>query len=163
MQPRIARSLGIDIASPEATERVRALRPDNIWAIRTGPGGVLSGLYAMLMLSQSGKEALIDGSINALDPAREHLAGPGEPVAAIYKWTIFAPGRAAAAIPLMAEKLREPAYAAADLFGVGITAAGRRIMERLGFEPYRTTTDRTLFRYERRINRHNPQMSERQE
>ena len=153
MHPAIARALGVPIATLDVTERIRSGRADNIWSIWTRNGSMLSGLYAMVMLSREGLMAVESGDFLARDPDPAHLALPGAPVAAIYKWTIYAPGRAAAAIALMAERLRAPAYVAADLFGAGSTEAGRRIMEGLGFRVVRRGGDMPLYRYVRRANR----------
>lgn len=155
MHPNIARSLGIPIASQDVTEKIRRLRPDNIWSIWTGGGSLLSGLYAMVMLTSDGLKAVQQGNFKARDPSLSHLAGPNDPVAAIYKWTIFAPGRSVAGISLMAEKLREPPYVTADLFAAGTTEAGRRIMARLGFRQVGPHGAAPLYHYIRRANRPN--------
>lgn len=156
MHARIVERLGVPVADLAVSERIRALRPDNIWAIRTAaerwPAEGPSGLYAMIMLTEAGAAALLAGRFNAADPAPAHCAGPGAPVAAIYKWLIFAPGRAAAAIPEIAAILQQPAYARADILGSGSTLKGRRIMASLGFEVVRDGAA-PLYQYVRRSNR----------
>ena len=156
MQPRIGESLGMPIATHETTERIRVRHPDNIWAIHSRRPQRLIGLYAMVMLNAEGLRAVLGGSFDQREPDPAQTAGPEEPVAAIYQWTIFAPGRAVAAVPLMAEYLRRPAYARADLFGTGASAAGRRLMERIGFEPMpdqQGTRKLVVYRYVRHANR----------
>lgn len=153
MHPAIARALGIPIAPLAVTEVIRRVRPDNIWSIWTRNGSVLSGLYAMVMLSAEGLEAVHARAFAARDPDPAHLAAEEAPVAGIYKWTIYAPGRAAAAITLMAERLRRPGYATADLFGAGTTEAGRRIMTKLGFRVLHPGGAAPLYQYVRRPNR----------
>lgn len=147
--PTVAAALTQHVASIETCQYIRKRHLDNIWAIRDRRDDRLIGLYAMAMLSPEGHAALLHGDFDAPDPRLSHVAETGAPVSAIYKWGVYAPGMAAAAIPLIAERLTTPDYRDLDLYGTGTTEAGRRIMRSVGF--LEVTDPRTphLFRYER--------------
>ena len=151
--PRIAVSLSQHIATLETCQSIRRRHLDNVWSISDRRGGRLLGLYAMAMLSEAGHAALLAGRFDAHDPRLAHVAATGERVAAIYKWGVYAPGIAAAAIPLVAERLLTPDYRHLDLFGNGVTPEGRRIMTSLGFRPVETPGGARLYRYARLANR----------
>lgn len=147
--PRIAEAFRQHIATLETCENIRRRHHDNIWSIRDLRSGAFVGLYAMAMLSQTGQQALLIGEFDAPDPRLSHVAATGDPVAAIYKWGVFAPGVAAAAIPLIAERLNSPDYRDLDLYGNGSTDAGRRIMRSVGFRRVADPRTPFLFQYER--------------
>lgn len=131
-------------------ERMRVFRDDQIWSVRIGREAQLAGFYSMVMLSAKGEQALLDNQFDPQDPDMAHVAEPGSAVAAIYKWMVFAPGRAAASILVIASKLREPAYRTADLYATGSTLAGRRVMTNLGFQEISQRPGGPLFRYKRK-------------
>ncbi|NNU81441.1 hypothetical protein HMH01_13445 [Halovulum dunhuangense] len=147
--PQVAASFMQQVASLATCQDIRRRHHDNIWAIRHRRDGALIGLYAMVMLSPEGHAALLIGDFDAPDPRLSHVAATGDPVAAIYHWGVYAPGIAAAAIPLMAERLSSPDYRHLDLYGNGSTPAGRRIMKSLGFHRVEDPRTPQLFKYER--------------
>lgn len=147
--PRIAASFMQHMASLDTCQSIRRRHHDNIWAIIDTRENRLAGLYAMAMLSPDGRAAVEQGSFEAHDPRLSHVAATGEKVAAIYKWGVFAPGIAAAAIPLIAERLLTPDYRDLDLYGNGSTPSGRRIMESVGFRRVQNPRTPRLYKYER--------------
>ncbi len=147
--PRIAAAFMQHMATLETCENIRRRHHDNIWSIHDRRNNHLVGLYAMAMLSPAGHAALDSGTFDAPDPRLSHVAATGDPVAAIYKWGVFAPGIAVAAIPLIAERLNGPDYRDLDLYGNGSTEAGQRIMQSVGFRRVEDPRTPLLFRYER--------------
>lgn len=147
--PRIAAAFKQHMATLDTCENIRKRHHDNIWAIRDARQGSLIGLYAMAMLSEEGHRALRCGEFDAPDPRLSHVAGTGDNVSAIYKWGVFAPGLAVAAIPLMAERLNGPDYRDLDLYGNASTAAGERIMTSVGFRRVNDPRTPMLFKYQR--------------
>lgn len=147
--PRIAASFMQHIASLETCQNIRRRHHDNIWSIVDRRDGALIGLYAMAMLSPEGHRALLVGEFDGPDPRLSHVAATGDEVSAIYKWGVFAPGIAVAAIPLIAERLNTPDYRDLDLYGNGSTIAGRRIMQSVGFRASEDPRTPLLFKYER--------------
>lgn len=149
----ILKSVGQGIASIEVAERVRQRRPDNLWSVFVASHNHVVGLYALVMLNQVGLSALLRGEFSATDPDDNHLARVGEKIAAIYQWALYAPGVAAACVPLVAKRLQAPEYRHADLFGVGVTKQGRRLMEAVGFSPIDSSVRPPLYCYRRIANR----------
>ncbi len=141
------------MATLDTCQSILRRHNDNIWAIIDRREDRLIGLYAMAMLSPEGHAALLAGNFEAHDPRLSHVAALGEKVAGIYKWGVFAPGIAAAAIPLISERLRTPDYRNLDLFGNGSTPRGRKIMESVGFQKVANPRTPRLYRYERLANR----------
>ncbi|MEM9429694.1 MAG: hypothetical protein AAGA32_09375 [Pseudomonadota bacterium] len=126
---------------------------DNIWSIFDTKTTTLRGFYAMLMLSSSGLTALLNGRFLATMPDAAHTASTGDPIAGIYKWGVFAPGRAAGAIPQVAVMLRAERFARANLYGTAATPAGERIMRSLGFGYRADPKTPDLLEYVRMANR----------
>ncbi|MEM8787669.1 MAG: hypothetical protein AAGE76_05370 [Pseudomonadota bacterium] len=147
--PRIAVSLAQHIATLNTCQNIRRRHRDNIWSIFDRRDGRQIGLYAMAMLTRDGHAAVLDGTFEANDPRLSHVAATGEPVSAIYKWGVYAPKTAVAAIPLIAEQLLTPDYRDVDLYGNGSTAAGRRIMVSVGFVKAGAPRTPLLYKYER--------------
>jgi len=147
--PRVAASLAQHIAKIETCECIRRQHADNFWSIRDNRTGSLTGIYAMVMLTEAGRVALLEGRFQADDPQLRHVAVTGSAVSAIYKWAVFAPGGAAAAIALIAERLKSSDYVDVDLFGTGATDQGRRIMRALGFRNVQQAASPLLFTYRR--------------
>jgi len=147
--PQIAASFQQHMATLETCENIRTRHRDNIWSIFDNRSGDLIGLYAMALLTPTGQSALLQGKFDAPDPRLSHVAGNSDEVAAIYKWGVYAPGPAAAAIPLIAERLNSPDYRYLNLYGNGSTEAGRRIMRSVGFRRVEDPRTPFLFEYER--------------
>ncbi len=147
--PQFAASLTQHIAPLKICEYIRKQHQDNMWSIWDRRDGVLIGMYAMAMLTPEGHSALLRGEFDAPDPRLSHVAATGEPVSAIYKWGVYAPNFAAAAIPLIAERLTTPDYRDLDLYGRGSTSSGRKIMKSLGFFEITDPRAPLLYKYER--------------
>ncbi len=129
-------------AAGPAVERVWRHNPESIWAFRRGERIV--GAYAMLFLNAAGHRRLRAGAFDGANPTLAQLAGPGEPVAAIYKWAVVAPGLAAAGIRIVSRHLSAPPYAAADLYARATTESATRLMLNLGFRPIVETDPKLL-------------------
>lgn len=151
--PKITAAFMQHMASLETCEHIRRRHHDNMWSIRDQRDGKLIGLYAMAMLTPTGHRALTNGEFDAPDPKLTHVAATGDPLSAIYKWGVYAPGPAVAAVPMIADLLAGPDYRHLDLYGNGSTEAGRRIMQSLGFRPVSDPKTPLLHRYERVANR----------
>jgi len=141
------------MASLETCESIRRRHRDNIWSIRDIRTNALIGIYAMAMLTRAGHSALLAGEFEPQDPRLAHVAETGEKVSAIYKWGVYAPGIASAAIPLISRRLNMAPYEDINLYGNGSTAAGRRIMTSVGFRKLETSSAPNLYLYERLGNR----------
>jgi hypothetical protein len=98
--------------------------------------GNLVGIYALLFLNELGLSALVNGSLTVQNPPFDFLAPTTRQPAAIYTSFVACPGRAAAGIGTVAAKLRQPRFAAANIFARPASEGGRRIMEGVGFVPF---------------------------
>lgn len=135
--PRLLEAAGRVIgrlAEPETVIRVADRNPDAIWLFvrrgRSRPEGFMSAL----LLNESGRSALFDGSLNLLDPLDEYLVSQHERPAAIYVWASFTPGVLAAGINRVMDRFDSPHYAGADVISTSFTIRGHRAMVRRGFE-----------------------------
>jgi hypothetical protein len=121
-------------AAEPVVRRVHRHNPDSIWAV-SGRQGPPIGVFAMLLLNRAGLAALHASEFNGADPLTEHLAAPGETVAAVYLWAIVTPGLAIEAFRVISLWLRLPKLHGADVYTRPTTQAGLRLSLRLGFEP----------------------------
>jgi len=126
------------LTGSEVITRVISHNPDCMWAIArrehynaASPSG--DGLIAFLMLNEAGLKALAAGVLNTADPDEKLLARQHEKPAGIYVWALFAPGRLAAGIPMVFEKISSPLYRDVDLFAKAVTPDGARFLQTLGF------------------------------
>ena len=92
------------------------------------------GLVTFLLLSEIGLRLLLSGTLEYGNPPADALAGPGETPAAIYVWSVLAPGPTSGALFALFERLNEPPFAGLDLYGRPVTPAGERLTKGLGFE-----------------------------
>ena len=126
------------IADVDTVQKVVSFNPDSLWAIarksrydwRTQKG---EGLIAFLMLNPRGHKALIEGTLDCLNPDLDLMTGQNEKPDAIYIWAIYAPGVLAAGVPLILEKVSTPLYAGANLYARAVTDAGHEFLETVGF------------------------------
>lgn len=151
--PKMDEALAHRLAPLKTCERIRLCNPDNMWAIFNQTTHSVIGLYANIMLSKHGHAALLKGQFRPNAPSANHTATHGEVTHAIYTWAVLAPGRAVVAIPMIAEKLKEPNYKNIDIYGNGMTTAGRNIMEALGFRRIKSPDQTVLYKYRRLANR----------
>ena len=133
----ISQLLGQHLDGPTAerktVERVIAKNSNSLMVMSNKDR--LKGIWAMLMLTPSGLEALLSGEFNGLDPLNDHLAQTVEVPAAIYVWMLVCPGVGAEGIRHVAEFLRQPMYRRANLYSRPSTDAGLAINLRRGFRP----------------------------
>jgi hypothetical protein len=119
----------------------------SILAVRTRHE--LVGCCALLLLNQSGIEALLDGSLSIAEPSQSHLVRAGETAAAIYIWALCTRRTAVAAIGNAMQWLRQPMYARADLYARPATPEGKKLMIRAGFQALLGPEANSLWVYRR--------------
>ena len=135
--PRLLEAAGKAIgrlAEPETVIRVGEKNPDAIWLFARRGRSRPEGFMSALLLNESGRSALFDGTLNLLDPQDEYLVSQHERPAAIYVWASFTPGVLAAGINRVMDRFDSPHYAAADVISTSFTIRGHRAMVRRGFE-----------------------------
>jgi hypothetical protein len=113
------------------------------------------GIWAMLMLTTIGLEALLLGEFDGLNPNPKAIAATADSPAAIYHWAVVAPGLASEGIRHVSQFLRQPPFRAANFYSRPNTEVGIRLNLALGFQAIRAGTP-GLFRYVRLINRTAP-------
>jgi predicted GNAT family N-acyltransferase len=128
------------LAANEIVHRVISHNPDSFWAIaRRGRYRsslpIAEGFVAYLMLNHAGLKGLLDGSLNAGNPALSMLAQQNEKPAGIYVWAVHAPGIIAGGMALAVEKISSKLYHDVDVYARATTAHGLRLMQTMGFEP----------------------------
>lgn len=92
-----------------------------------------AAMIALLPLNDDGAAALIDGRFDGLAPSTRHVAQEDQPVAALYVWLIWTPGRMNSGLALIAEAARR--YPGVAVFTRPVNAASARILDRVGFRP----------------------------
>ena len=110
------------------------------------------GIWAMLMLTASGLEALLLGEFDGLNPNPKWVAVTGDSPAAIYHWAVVAPGLASEGIRHVSHFLRQPPFRSANFYSRPNTEVGIRLNLGLGFHAIQAGTP-GLFRYVRLVNR----------
>lgn len=131
--PRAADVIG-QLATPEVVQRVAAKNGDAVWTFSRAGKSEAAGFLSVLLLNEPGLAALLDGSLDLLDPPDAMLVAQSERPAAIYVWATFTPGRMALGIPTVFDHFTAPRYAQCDIYSTSNTLRGARSMERLGFE-----------------------------
>jgi predicted GNAT family N-acyltransferase len=144
------------LASVEVIQSVAKANPDSFWAIRReskNSGGTRepSGFVAFLMLSESGREALLAGELNVADPSPDHLVGQHKRPHAIYVWALHAKGTLTPALALVMDKLQSPNYRAVDFIARAATDEGDKFLKVLGFTKQRATSGITFHHFKRRL------------
>lgn len=135
--PRLLEAAGKAIgrlAEPETVIRIAEKNADAIWLFSRRGRSRTEGFMSALLLNESGRSALFDGSLNLLDPQDEYLVSQHERPAAIYVWASFTPGILAAGIHRVMDRFDSPHYAEADVISTSFTLRGHRAMMRRGFE-----------------------------
>jgi predicted GNAT family N-acyltransferase len=131
------------LASSDVVHRVISQNPDTLWAIARRSRyrsslPIAEGFVAYLMLNDAGMKGLVDGSLDASDPAPSMLAKQNEKPAGIYVWCVYAPGIIAGGMPLTVEKISSKLYRDVDVYARAATAQGLRLMRTMGFKPRAT-------------------------
>jgi hypothetical protein len=147
----IHRNVSFAVAPPDVMRFAMAINRNNIVAFLRH--GEVVGVYAMLMLSVRGLEAVLVGDFDGHDPHGTHLATRLQQPAAIYQWLVVAPGLAAEGVTHVAAFLQHPYYRNANLYMRSFSEAGARISTALGFRPVEGATLKGLYRYVRLSNR----------
>jgi predicted GNAT family N-acyltransferase len=93
-------------------------------------------MIALLPLNDAGAAALVDGRFDGMAPALAQIAAPANPVAAVYVWLIWAPGRMNSGLALIAEAARR--HPGVDVFTRPAHPQSARILDRVGFRPARS-------------------------
>lgn len=135
--PRLLEAAGKIIgrlAEPETVIRVAEKNADAVWLFTRRGRSRPEGFMSALLLNEAGRSALLDGSLNLLDPQNEYLVSQHERPAAIYVWASFTPGVLAAGINRVMDRFDSPHYAQADIISTSFTLRGHRAMVRRGFE-----------------------------
>src|SRR5262245_44021112 len=81
--PKAAAAMG-RLAAVDAVMRVAEANADSIWLVYREGEKIPSGFQATLLLNEAGGRALLDGSLDLLDPQAEYLARQMERPALIY-------------------------------------------------------------------------------
>jgi hypothetical protein len=129
------RLIGGDMATTETIARVHERTGAGLFIIRQH--GALTGLLAFLLLSESGRTALLKGSLDTLAPSPGHLVTDGEEAAGVYSWAIAAANHGAAQSLVRGhERMRHVAVPHLPFYLRPVTPQGRRLaVVRLGFKP----------------------------
>ncbi len=147
------RNIPGDLAGLEVVRKVISRNPNNILLFKRD--NKIVGLWSMLLLNPHGIEALLLDELRATDPAREYLSTAAEAPAAMYLWAIVAPGFASEGVRHVAQFLRQPLYAVANIFSRPTTDAGLRFHKGIGFRPIGSSHP-GFYRYVRLANRLQP-------
>jgi hypothetical protein len=89
--PKASAAIG-RLADAHAVMRVAATNADSIWLVSRGDDPAPGGFRATLLLNKGGRSALLDGSLDLLDPPSEFLARQMERPVLIYIWAAYLPG-----------------------------------------------------------------------
>ena len=130
-----AQLIGEGIVAAADLERVHRLTGESALFIAR-EDGEMTGVLAFVLLNVSGLRAVLTGAFNALAPAAEHVAGPGNPACAFYGWGVAATTKPSARRVIDgARAVMAGACGHLPKFARPTTEAGHRLMrERLGFE-----------------------------
>lgn len=128
------------VASAELVRKIVSHNPDNLWAIARrsrydAADPRPEGFFAFLMLNAEGLKRLADGTLDGANPDLSLLTAQSERPAGIYSWAMYARGGAAAALPLIMEKISSPLYQGVDIFGRCVTPQGAHFTESIGLVP----------------------------
>ncbi len=134
--PRLLEAAGKvigQLASIETVLRVAETNPDSIWVFSRKGRQRAEGFVSMLLLNAAGRIALLDGSLDLLDPQQEYLVAQHETPAVIYIWASYTPGLMAAGLKRVYDRFDSPHYAGADVISTSFTLRGHRAMMNRGF------------------------------
>lgn len=151
--PRLDVAFEHRLAPIKTAERIRLCNPDNMWSVFDSRTDKLIGLYAMILLTKSGLQALLDGTFRPNAPSAAHCATPGEQAVAIYKWGVLARGIAAGVFAHMSGILATDKYRSLDFYANGATKEGIRMMQVLGYVHVKGSAFPNLYQYKRLANR----------
>ena len=129
-----AQLIGEGIVTAHDLERVHRLSGEAALYVAR-EDGALTGVLAFVLLNAAGLQAVRADAFDALSPAAEHVAGPGEAACAFYGWGVAATTKPSARRVIDgARAIMAGAVGHLPKFARPTTEAGHRLMrERLGF------------------------------
>jgi hypothetical protein len=142
-------AIGASLADLEVVFAVFDRDSDAIWTFERR--GQLVGAISFLLLTPSGVDALLDGTLNPAMPQSEFLASPHVSPAGVYFWSLYSTPRGSAALGRIFAILQRPRFAKADLWAVPFTEGGRRFVTNWGFKSLLAVRS-NVYRYRRASN-----------
>jgi predicted GNAT family N-acyltransferase len=126
------------LTSAAVVQRVASHNPDCFWAIAhrdrfniNAPVG--EGYVALLPLTKQGLSQLLDGTLDRRNPPLSVICAQHEKPAGIYVWCVYAPGKLAAGVALVMQRLCGPQCGDVDLYSWSINSEAARFVEGMGF------------------------------
>lgn len=129
-----AELIGDGIVSADDLDRVQR-QTAGASVFITEEDGMLCGVLAFVLLNLDGYRAVTSGAFDAVAPAPEHLAGPGQQAYAFYGWGVAATTKTSARRVIDAARaVMGGTFGPLPKFARPTTEAGHRLMrERLSF------------------------------
>jgi predicted GNAT family N-acyltransferase len=125
------------LTSAEVVQRVASYNPDCFWAIAhrdrfnvNAPVG--EGYVAFLPLTKQGLSQLLDGTLDRRNPPLSVISAQHEKPAGIYVWHVYAPGKLAAGVPLIVQKMWNLQCQDVDIYSWSINSEAARFVEGMG-------------------------------
>ncbi len=125
------------LTGAEVVQRVTSYNPDCFWAIAHrdrfdihAPVG--EGYVSFLPLTKQGLSQLLDGTLNRRNPPLSVISAQHEKPAGIYVWHVYAPGKLAAAVPLLVQKMWSLHREDVDIYSWSINNEAARFVEGFG-------------------------------
>jgi predicted GNAT family N-acyltransferase len=133
----LARKAIPTLTSAEVVQRVASYNPDCFWAIAhrdrfniNAPVG--EGYVSFLPLTKQGLSQLLDGTLDRRNPPLSVISAQHEKPAGIYVWHVYAPGKLAAGVPLIVQKMWSPQCHDVDIYSWSINSEAARFVEGMG-------------------------------
>jgi len=133
----LARKTIPTLTSAEVVQRVASYNPDCFWAIAhrdrfnvNAPVG--EGYVAFLPLTKQGLSQLLDGTLDRRNPPLSVISAQHEKPAGIYVWHVYAPGKLAAGVPLIVQKMWNLQCQDVDIYSWSINGEAARFVEGMG-------------------------------
>jgi len=142
--------IGGELAHNRSVENVLQVNPNSVFLFKRRD--LLVGVWAMLMLSPRGIEALLLGELDTRNPEPEMLVSATQEPSAIYVWAVVASSLASEGIRHVSAFLRQPLYVRSNLYAKPATSAGKQILSDTGFRSINQVGE-GLHRYLRHANR----------
>jgi hypothetical protein len=92
----VERTVGPPLASLAVMRTIQTHNQSSLYVIREH--GIITGVLGELPLTEAGLEALVSGAFDGVDPSLDHVAAPGDPIAAYYCWGLAAETRHASVV-----------------------------------------------------------------
>jgi predicted GNAT family N-acyltransferase len=133
----LARKAIPTLTNAEVVQRVVSYNPDCFWAIAhrdrfniKAPAG--EGYVSFLPLTKQGLSQLLDGTLDRRNPPLSLISAQHEKPAGIYVWHVYAPGKLAAGVPLIVQKMWSPQCHDVDIYSWSINSEAARFVEGMG-------------------------------